>query len=157
MWRLGICAVLALFILVAPCPATADSDAAPKINWLTYGEAQRQKDGERKFFIYFHADWCAYCHKLKKNAFADRSIIEYLNENYIPVIVDTDKEKRLADRFGVQGLPDLRFLTPGGEDIARWPGYIEKDHLLNMLQFIHTDSFNKMSFRDFVKQKKKSS
>ncbi len=156
MWRLAVCTALALIILVAPHPAPAGKDATSRINWLTFDQAQQYKDGDRKFFIYFYADWCAYCHKLKKNAFANAEIIDYINTNYIPVFVDTDKEKRLAARFGVQGLPDLRFLTSGGEDLARWPGYIEKEHLLNMLQFIHTDSFGKMSFRDFVKQKKKS-
>ena len=154
-WRLGVCTALALFVLAAPHAETAGTDKAAAINWLTFEKAQQYKNGDRKFFIYFHAEWCGYCHKLKKNAFADAEIIDYLNTHYIPVIVDTDKDQRLAARFGVQGLPDLRFLTPAGEDLARWPGYIEKDHLLNMLQFIHTDSFGKMSFKDFVKQKKK--
>ena len=148
-------AIVALIITASAYPATAGTDAAQKIQWLSFDKAQQYRNGDRKFFIYFHADWCGYCHKLKKNAFANAEIIEYINKNYIPVKVDTDREKRLAARFGVQSLPDLRFLTTAGEDLARWPGYIEKDHLLDMLQFIHTDSFGKMSFSEFVKQNKK--
>lgn len=153
MWRLGIYTALALLILAVPRPVKAGRQANAKINWLTFNKAQEYQNGDRKFLIFFHADWCVYCRKLEKKVFADTEIINYINDHYIPVRVEIDKEKRLAARFGVRELPDLRFLASDGQNLARWPGYIEKDHLLNILQFIHTDSFNKMSFGDFIKRK----
>ena len=134
----------------------ADTGGPTSIKWLTYSEAQDRKDDDnRKFFVYFHADWCAYCHKLEKNTFAKPEIVDYINTNYTPVSIDSDREQKLTARFGVQGLPDLRFLDADGKGIARWPGYIESGPLLNLLRFIHTNSYKTMNFREFVKQQKK--
>ncbi len=151
MWRTTICTILALVVFSKPPPALS-SGSTSRINWLNFEEAEKFRNGDRKFFIYFYADWCTYCHKLKKKTFSEAEIIDFINTHFIPVAVDTDKEKRLASRFGVRSLPDLRFLTPEGEDLARWPGYIEKDHLLLMLKYIHTESYDKMTFMEFVRQ-----
>ena len=149
--------ILLAAVTLQAVPLPADASSADKINWLSYNEAQKQKDrSDRKFFVYFHADWCAYCHKLEKNTFSDSGVVDYINSHFTPVRIDSDKEKKLAARFGVQGLPDLRFLDAEGKDIARWPGYIESGPLLNLLRFIHTDSYKTMNFRKFVKQQEKN-
>jgi thioredoxin-related protein len=91
---------------------------------------------------------------LEKKTFSDESIIEYINSNYTPVKVNARKESKLATQFGIQGVPDLRFLTAKGEDIARWPGFIETKNLLPLLQYIHTDSYENTSYKEFLKQKR---
>ncbi len=147
---------LCLWIVLILPPLHAIAGESGKIKWLSYNEAQKQKIGDgRKFFVYFHADWCTYCHKLETTTFTDADVAEYINTNYTAVLIDSDKEKKLASRFRVQGLPDLRFLDPEGKSIARWPGYIESGPLLNLLRFIHTDSYETMNFREFVKQQSK--
>jgi thioredoxin-related protein len=140
--------------LAAPCLSTAGETGA--IQWISYNEAQKRRGTDaRKFFVYFHADWCTYCHKLEKDTFSNADVADYINTNYTPVLIDSDKEKQLAARFRVQGLPDLRFLDARGQDIARWPGFIESGPLLDLLRFIHTDSYETMSFKDFLKNRKK--
>jgi len=156
MRRLALVLILLAAVVLEITPLLADTGSADAINWLSYGEAQKHKSGSgRKFFVYFHADWCAYCEKLGKTTFTDAEVVDYINTNYTPVRIDSDKEKKLAARFGVQGLPDLRFLDADGKGIARWPGYIESGPLLNLLRFIHTDSYETMNFRQFVKQQGK--
>ena len=153
MRRFTIALILFVAAFLETAPLQADTGGANKINWLSYNDAQKQKDSSgRKIFVYFHADWCAYCHKMEKNTFSNADIIAYINTNYTPVLIDSDKEKKLAARFGVQGLPDLRFLDADGKGIARWPGYIESGPLLNLLRFVHTNSYESMNFREFVKQ-----
>lgn len=125
-----------------------------QIKWISFDEARKQTNNGRKFLFYFHANWCTYCHKLEKDVFTKNDIIDYINSNYMPVRINSDKEKKLAARYGVRGLPNLQFRTPEGEAIARWPGYIEADRLMIMLQFIGTDSYKTMSYNDFVKQQK---
>ncbi len=155
MRKLGLSIALVLVTLLgANLEPAAGRYNTGQIKWMTYNAASKQADNGRKFFFYFHADWCAYCDKLEKNAFANTEIVNYINTNYTPVRIDSEKEKKLAARYGVRGLPYLQFGTAKGEVIARWPGYIEADRLLIILQFINTDSYKTMSYNDFVKQQK---
>ena len=135
-------------------PLPADKSASDTISWSSYAEAQNQNQNNQKYFIYFYTDQCPACVQLKKKTFADRMVIDYINANYKPIKVNAAKESKLASRYGIQGVPDLRFVSPKGEDIARWLGYIESKHLLTLLQYIETDSYNKISYKDFVKQQK---
>ena len=147
--------ILLSVALLLPAQLAAKSDAGAKINWSTYDEAQKAGNDSRKFLIYFYTDQCGYCKMLEANTFTDERVVDYINSNYTPVRVNAGKELKIASRFGIQGVPDLRFLSSKGEIIARWPGYVESVRLLAILQYIHTDSYKKMNFGDFVKKQKR--
>ena len=89
---------------------------------------------------------------LEKETFTNPDVFNFINTNYIPVSIDVDKERDLATRYRIQGVPDLQFLSKEGAVISRWIGFTKADHLLNMLKFIHSDSYLKMNFKDFIKQ-----
>jgi len=143
--------ILLSIALLLPAQLAAKSDAGAKINWSTYDDARSTDHDTRKFFIYFYTDQCGFCRLLEAKTFTDESVVDYINSNYTPVRVNAGKELKIASRFGIQGVPDLRFLTAEGEGIARWPGYIESSRLLVLLRYIHTDSYKTMNFNDFVK------
>lgn len=142
--------LITLLLLISDA-AVAGKKSEGLIKWRSFGAAQQQENSKKlKFFVFFHADWCAYCHKLEKNAFSNQEIANYINTNFVPVKVDTMKESQTAARFGVQGLPDIRFLTPEGDGIAKIPGYVENKQLLTLLKFINTDSYKTMSIKEFT-------
>lgn len=142
---------LVILLLLVSDAALAGKKSEGLIKWHSFDSAQQQENAEkRKFMVFFHADWCAYCHKLEKNAFSNQEIADYINTNFVPVKVDTMKESQTAARFGVRGLPDIRFLTPEGEGIAKIPGYVENKQLLTLLKFISTDSYKTMSIKEFT-------
>ena len=91
---------------------------------------------------------------LESKTFSNGDVVNYINANYTPVRVNIEKEVNIASRFHVYTIPDLRFLTPEGDNIARWPGYLESDRLLVLLRYISTDSYKNMGFSDFVKGQK---
>jgi thioredoxin-related protein len=155
MRRIQSLIVLLSVALVIPMQAAAGSGDKAKINWSSYAKAQKDGSNGRKYFIYFFSDHCGYCKRLESKAFSDTTVIDYINANYTPVRVNIDKESKLAVRFGVQGVPDLRFLSPDGENIARWPGYIESNPLIIMLRYIATDSYKSKNFGYFVKEQGK--
>jgi thioredoxin-related protein len=148
--------VLLSVALVIPMQAAAGSRDDAKINWSSYAEAQKDGNNGRKYFIYFYSEHCGYCKRLESKTFTDTAVVDYINTNYTPVRVNAGTERKLATRFGVQGVPDLRFLSPAGENIARWPGYIESDRLLIMLRYISTDSYKSKHFSDFVKEQEQN-
>jgi thioredoxin-related protein len=154
MRKIQLLIILLSVTLTLPMLATASSTGDTKINWSSYADAKKAGNNGRKFFIYFYSVHCGYCRMLESNTFSKDSVADYINANYTPVRVDIEKEKTLASRFHVYSIPDLRFLTPEGEDISRWPGFIESEPLLILLRYIATDSYLNMNFNDFVKGQK---
>jgi len=121
------------------------------IRWYTYKQGiELNKKEEKKIFLYFYADWCTYCKKMEKETFNDDSVVSYLNESFIPIKVNSDRDIKTVLDFGVKGLPSTWFIEGDGERISNLPGFIVADTLLNILKYINTDSYKKMSFRKFV-------
>jgi thiol:disulfide interchange protein len=127
--------------LIAIClfPAVIeDATAVEGIKWRSYEEGLVvSKVEKKKVFLHFYADWCVFCGKMAKETFQNPAVVSYLNSNYIPVRVDTDKEPGTAAKYGVTGLPSTWFLTEMGEAIGTVPGFIPPDSLLSMLKEVH--------------------
>jgi len=92
---------------------------------------------KKKIFLHFYANWCVFCAKMAKETFQNPSVVSYLNTNFIPVRVDTDKEPDKALEYGVTGLPSTWFLTEMGEAIGTVPGFIPPDTLMSMLKEVN--------------------
>ncbi len=130
----------------------SSTEASDKIKWRSYDEglALAKQEG-KKVFIHFYADWCAYCKKMEKETLTNLAVIDSLNNDFIPVLVNSDKDRDLARDFYIRGLPSTWFVSETGEKISSLPGYITAEMLLNALKFIQTDSYKTMSFTDFMK------
>ncbi len=136
--------LLALCALMAAWAAPALAASSKGIRWYSYDEGMtRAKSEGKKVFINFHADWCVYCKKMEKDTFAKSRVIDYLNDNFIAITVNTDKERKVAERYAVRGLPDNWFLDEKGERIGNRPGYITAKQFMKMLEMVHTDGYKK--------------
>ena len=125
-----------------------------KINWRDYETGMRQgKNQNKKIFLHFFADWCGYCKKMKAEVFSQTSIADYLNQNFIAISVNSDRKPKIAEKYGVAGLPTTWFLTAKGEKISRIPGYIPEKALLNILRYFHTDAYKNQPFNDFLDER----
>ena len=116
----------------------SDTAAVESINWRSYEEGLVvSKIEKKKIFLHFYANWCVFCGKMAKETFQNPTVVSYLNNNFIPVRVDTDKEPEKAMNYGVTGLPSTWFLTEMGEAIGTVPGFIPPDTLLSMLKKVN--------------------
>src|SRR5262249_20048923 len=61
----------------------------------------------------FYAEWCVPCKRMLTETFGDPKVAPLLRECVI-VKIDTDRYPEFARRFGVEGLPDIRFLADDG-------------------------------------------
>ncbi len=130
--------------------ASAESKAAVK--WYSYTDGMAVgKEKKKKVFLSFYADWCGYCKQMDKTTFADKSVVSYMNENFVPIRVNADREINLTSTYNVRGLPASWFLSENGEEIGSQPGYIPPDTMLPLLKYIHSDNYKKMSFDKFMK------
>lgn len=78
------------------------------LNQITANNYQEalKKSGElgKPILVFFTADWCVWCKKMKSETLTDAKVV-YLMKNYIFVYVDTDKERDIARKFNIEGLP----------------------------------------------------
>lgn len=118
--------------------------ASDTIDWHPYESGMaRSRFEKKKVFLYFHADWCTYCGEMERKTFKDPAVIAALNRNFIPIRVDSDREKAVASLFRVKGLPDSWFLTENGAVIGHRPGFIPSDQMVKILTVIMTGNGGK--------------
>ena len=145
---------MTLIMLIGISAAATANDKTATVQWLTYDQAKaRGMEQKQKYLLYFKSRNCGYCRLLEDETFKDAAVLNFINSNYIPVRVDVDKEKNIAARYRIRGVPDLRFLAKDGSAISRWVGFAKPDHLFKMLKFIYSDSYLKMNFNEFVAQR----
>lgn len=129
------------------------ASVAGGIDWNDYTPGMnRARNQEKSIFLYFYAQWCTYCTKLKQTTFLDKKVQSYLEDHFISISVDTDQNQALSRNWQVTGLPTMWFLTPEGDRISSLPGYVDGPQLLKILRYIHTKSYHTMSFEQFVRQ-----
>jgi thioredoxin-related protein len=139
------CVFFVLFVVwyfFAMCPTGIA--AAENINWNAYEKGIVLGKNEGKMvFLHFYADWCFYCRKMAQETFQEPSVIAYLNDRFVSIRVDTDKDRKTASRYGVRALPSTWFLTEKGEKIGNIPGYISSKQFLELLKRL-TKEFKKV-------------
>jgi thiol:disulfide interchange protein DsbD len=82
-------------------------------------EALAKAKAENKPIVLdLHAEWCAPCRKLERLTFPDPKV-KALLEQTVFLRIDTDKYPDIAQRLGVEGLPDIRFVLPDGTIIRQ--------------------------------------
>jgi len=85
--------------------------------------AQAKSEG-RPVLIDFFADWCAACKELDRETYPAQEVISQSAEGqFLTIKVDAtnsdDALDALMERFGVEGLPTVAFVSPGGKVLQR--------------------------------------
>ena len=131
------CYVL-MFTLIMFVWSFSIADASDSVKWHSYEEGKvLGKVEKKKVFLHFYADWCGFCVKMAKETFRDSDVVSYLNDNFISIRVDFDKNAETAQKYGVMGLPSNWFLTEMGQPIVSIPGYIPAEAMLTMLKEVN--------------------
>ena len=110
---------------------------AKEIRWesFTAGMA-RGKAENKKVFVHFYADWCGTCKIMENKTFKDPGVIAALNQDYIPIKVDVDRNRKLSKMFKVKFLPDNWFIKGDNEIIGHRVGYIAPKQLKILLKML---------------------
>jgi len=144
--------ITTLCVLLSVCitPAMAGEK---EIQWQPYEIGiQLIKEQNKKGFLHFYTSWCTYCKIMNKQTFNDSKIIDYLNDNFVSIRVNAEKQKDVARKYGVNRFPNTWFISEDSSALSNQPGFIQPEMLLNMLKFLNTDSFKNMKFTEFIKK-----
>jgi hypothetical protein len=91
-----------------------------KILWQDWTDDafQRAKTERKLVLLDISAVWCHWCHRLDQDTYSVSDIAEYIQNNFIPIRVDTDKRPDINRRYNLGGWPTTAFLTPDGRVIG---------------------------------------
>ncbi len=81
------------------------------------------KEQNKLVFLYINAEWCGYCRLLEKEFSESEEFQRIIDEHYVQVILDFDKNPDLVRRFNLKGPPAMIILDGNGNVITGIPGY----------------------------------
>ena len=75
-------------------------------------------------FLYFETDWCIDCKELKRDIFSRLELIEYVEKNFVPFLIDAEKETGpgLKTLYDIGFYPTVVFINLQGEIIDKIVG-----------------------------------
>ncbi len=94
------------------------------------------KSAEKPVFIYARSKDCGYCKKFEAETFTNQTVIKTLNEKFILVSIDVQKQQNETINLRVHGTPTEIFLDPNGVEIKRIRGYTETQSFLDTIDQI---------------------
>lgn len=107
-------------VMTEPFRYSPNPNEADRIEWRhwsrdTFAEAVST---DRLILLNLTTTWCRSCQEMDETTFSDGSVIELVNESFVPMRVDADRMPHVQDRYIAGGWPTTALLTPNGE--ALW-------------------------------------
>ena len=92
--KLKTCCLIPLSLFILGLYFSNGSVFASEIQWHSYDSGMaRGKFEKKRVYLHFTAAWCYYCGVMDNKTFKDSAVISALNENFIAIKVDYDKER----------------------------------------------------------------
>jgi len=156
------------------------SSQAQEIEWLSFEEAvEKSKKEPRKLLIDIYTDWCGWCKKMDRDAYANEVIAEYINENYYAVKFDAEQREDIefdghTFKFVAQGkrgvhelaaaltnnklsYPTTVFMDEKFQIIQPIPGYMNAKSLEPIITYIGEGLYKeKVAWQEYQKNFKSS-
>lgn len=110
---------------------------AHKIQWRTWGEVAFHEaiQMDKPIFLILSSSWCQWCHIMDETTLSEPSIITIINNDYIPIRVDSDLRPDVNQRYNQNGWPSVVLLSSEGEIL--WGGvYVPPKKMLYYLGHI---------------------
>jgi len=119
-----------------------------KLDWKSFEDAiEIAKTDQKPIMVDVWAPWCGWCKKMQKEVYPEHS--ETLKNDFILTRLNRDDNNskvkyldqslshlRLAQRFNVQSVPAVVFLSADGNYLFHVSGYVEPQKFKQVLMYI---------------------
>jgi thioredoxin-like negative regulator of GroEL len=135
----------------------ADAVSADEINWRSnYGRAIKEaQEKGLPLLVDVGTEDCHWCKQLDQRTFKDPELIKLLNERFVPLKLDAQRNGYLVEALRIQGYPTLVFAGPDGTIAGYKEGFVEaaalKPMLLRVLKSFGTPDWMARDYEAAVK------
>ena len=134
---LVLCSVFLLqhFVCASDFRFSPRPNRAQLVHWRTWSQAtlEEARIKNRLIVLSLSAVWCHWCHVMDETTYSDETVINYINENFIPIRVDADMRPDIDTLYNQGGWPSTAILTPQGE-VMSGGNYIPPEEMLGRLK-----------------------
>ena len=118
------------FAVLTPLSAFAE-----EVQWRhDYNAARKEAEQKnRPLVIDFFTDNCFYCKRLDASTFIDPAVVRLMNERFIPLKIDAEREDTLAKSLHIANYPTIVLAAPEGKILDTIVGYREAPQLMESL------------------------
>jgi thioredoxin-related protein len=148
-----------------PSKSTDQPAVKKEIKWLGLEQGlKKASDKEKPVFIDVYTNWCGFCKKMDRETFTDEGIIDYLNENFVPVKLNAESNdkmdlpsgtytgRQVARSFSVRGYPTYVFLDPNGNKIYARAGYAPPQAFIYVLRYVGDGHYKSKTLDEYYRE-----
>jgi uncharacterized protein YyaL (SSP411 family) len=122
-------ALVAFFTMAASAPGS------DKVEWrVDYDSARREASEKgRPLFLDFGTEDCVHCRRMDQTTFRDPTVVKMLNEQFVPLKIDANREPRLTQSLRIQAYPTFIMAGHDGKITGWIEGYLESGRIMDHL------------------------
>ena len=135
--------VAALAVLLLGAAERAAAQTSPflasgwaELRWRTDYNSARKEAAEKglPLMIDFGTENCVFCRKLEATTFRDPRVATLMNNRFVLLKIDADREPALANHLNIRSYPTLYFADSTGKIINVVNGFKEADEFHEIIQ-----------------------
>jgi len=109
---------------------------AQEVKWRgEYNAARKEAEEKSKpLLIDFGTEHCFWCKRLDMTTFHDPTVASLLNEKFVPLKVDAEKELQLSQTLHITSYPTIVLAAPDGKILGSIVGFKEPAEFSDILQ-----------------------
>ena len=86
--------IIILLLCIAPYLTFSQGAPMVSVNWISLAQAEKLSEKYNKnMLLYFYRDNCDFCMRMKKEVLSDPQVINLVNENFFPVMINGKSKK----------------------------------------------------------------
>ncbi len=122
-------------LVILTCLAISKEAPAQELRWRhDYSAARKESAATGKpMLLDFGTEACTWCKKLDATTFRNPAIVAQLNERFIPIKIDAEREAKLTEAVQIDSFPTLLLVSSDGKILSRHVGYADTHQMAGFL------------------------